>query len=162
MLSVACGAFSFACAAGSGLRASEGCACCAVAPLALLYDDAVAAELLARGGLLACGGGRGDARSPGDDEVQGGSGCSVLGVGGDGDLSLAEKRYESTVHGGHLLVAAASCDALVGGGGRREGGAERHVAVVQANGHLTLLKGERAGRLRLLLPLLAVEEGQGQ
>ena len=57
MLSVACGAFSIACAAGVGLRASEDCACCAVAPLALLYDDAVAAELLARGVLLACGGG---------------------------------------------------------------------------------------------------------
>ena len=145
MLSVACGAFSFACAAGVGLRASEGCACCAVALGALLYDDAVAAELLARGRLLA-----------------GGAGCSVLGVGGDGGLSLAEKRYESTVHGGHLLVAAAPCDAFVGGGGRREGGAERHVAVVQANAHLTLLKGERAGRLRLLLSLLAVKEGQGQ
>lgn len=52
--------------------------------------------------------------------------------GGDGCFASAQQGDETAIDGGYIFVAAAPCNALVGGAGRHYRGAQCYVACVEA------------------------------
>ena len=73
-----------------------------------------------------------------------------------------QKGDKTAVHRCHTLVAARPDHALVGSGGRHDGGGEDNMLVLKSGCDGGLAEGYRARQFRLLLLVLAVEERQRQ
>ena len=77
-------------------------------------------------------------------------------------MACRQKGDKTAVHRCHTLVAARPDHALVGSGGRHDGGCEDNMLVLKSGCDGGLAEGYRARQLRFLLLVLAVEKRQQQ